>query len=164
MEVCMNEIVEVIEPKEECISPEGLEVAEAYLRTWDVNETAALLDMPLHLVAACLKTREVKKYVDTVFMDVGYRNKHKLGSVLDKVIELKMEEMEDAEIGSNKDITEVLALAHKFRMDELKLMLEYEKLTQADKKQEAQTINNVQVNNTPESSNYNNLLTALLEK
>lgn len=155
MHTAVDQQVEVIEPKEELISPEGLLVANSYLQHWDVTKVAQELDLPTHIVSSQLKTREIKSYVDSVYMDLGYRNKHTLAKTLDTIIDMKMEEIEEAELGSNKDILEILALAHKFRMDELKLQLELD-----NKKQEANTINNVQVIN--EGSNYDKLLTALM--
>lgn len=156
----MNEI-EVQEPKEELISPEGLEVAQAYLTCRDIGETARVLGLPAHVVSNELSSREVRRYVDNVFMDVGYRNKYKLGNALDTIIDMKMEEIDESEIGSSKDISELLTLAHKFRMDELNLEIKREQLHVSATKIEAGTVNNVQINDTG-GTNYNNLLATLM--
>ena len=156
--------IEVQEPKEIEISPEGLEVAEAYLLTNSVEGAADVLNMPAHLITKQLNKREVKKYIDTVYMDLGYRNRHKLGEALDNQIDLKLEEMQESEMASEKDISDLLALAHKFRMDEMKMQLELMKIEQQAKKSSimAGTVNNVQVNDLG-GANYNSLMKALLE-
>lgn len=40
-----------------------------------------------------------------------------IAAKLDELIDKKWEELEEAEIGSNKDIADLLSLAHKMRMD-----------------------------------------------
>lgn len=134
----MNEIVPVtegiIEP--ERISPEGLEVANSYLITNDLDLTCQELGLPRDMIADQLNNPLVKRYIDTVFMDTGYRNRNTLAEALDNVINKKMEEMEEAEISSNKDISELLTLAHKMRMDELKMQIELKKLEATLKKTE----------------------------
>ena len=102
------------------IAPEALSVAEAYLKSMNIADTAGDLGISEQEVTTYLAKKEVKRYVDTVFMDVGYRNKFKLASALDGIIEQKLEELDESEMGSNKDIADLLALAHKMRMEELK--------------------------------------------
>lgn len=164
VQIVEDEEIVIIEPKEDEISPEGLEVAEAYLHTLDIKEAALQLDLPAHLVSKQLNTREVRKYVDTVFMDAGYRNKYTLSSALDGVIDAKLLEMQDSEMGSTKDIADLLALAHKFRMDEMQKQIEMEKVHISKHKNDtvaAGTINNTQVNLTG-GAKYNSLITELL--
>ena len=99
----------------EKINPEQLEVAEAYLRaSGSIARTAEHLEIPREQVAEILDQRPVKKYIDAMFTDAGYMNRFKLAETLEKVIEKKMEELEEAEIGSGKDIAELLDLAIKF--------------------------------------------------
>ena len=103
------------------ISPEGLEIANTYLKTTSVADTALSLGLPEDKVSRYLGQREVKKYVDTVFLDVGYRNRFKLAGALDNIIERKLEELDEADMTSNKDIADLLQMAHKIRMDKSKL-------------------------------------------
>ena len=98
------------------ISPEYLSVAETYLKCQNIEETALALGLSKERTAQIVSKREVKQYIDTVYMDYGYRNRFKLGAALDKIIDKKMEELDEAEIGSSIDILEILALSHKFRM------------------------------------------------
>ena len=57
----------------------------------------------------------------------SYRNRFKLSETLDLLIEKKLEEADETEIYSNKDMADLLALAHKMRMDEMKAQTEMEK-------------------------------------
>lgn len=154
----------VIEP--ERISPEGLEVANSYLVTNDVNLTAKELGLPRNMVADQLNDRLVRKYLDTVFMDTGYRNRNKLAETMDSVIERKKEEMEEAEISSSKDISELLAMAHKMRMDEMRMQMELLKLETAATAAKNKVVNtgptvNIQ-DNSMSGSNYGQLMNQLL--
>jgi hypothetical protein len=136
------------------ISPEGLEVANAYLQYGDVKTVAYELEIPQHEVVRQLQLTHVKKYLDGVYLDLGYRNRTKLASVLDKVIDAKLEEAEETGIYSSKDLIDILQLAHKLRMDEIKLQKE-------EKTIDSQT--NIQVNQYGDSS-YGKLMERLLEK
>jgi len=109
------------------ISPEGLEIANTYLKTTSVNDTARSLNIPRDQVSRYLNQREVKKYVDTVFLDIGYRNRFRLANTLDVIIEKKLEELEEAEMTSNKDIADLLLMVHKIRMDEIKVQTDQDK-------------------------------------
>ena len=104
------------------VSPEAMEIATAYLETASIADTAAMLGVDKEKVSYYLNKKEVKRFVDSVFLDQGYLNRHKIQDAMSRIIELKMEELEEAEIGSSKDIAELLAMAHKMRMEEIKAM------------------------------------------
>lgn len=108
------------------ITPEALEIANTYLATGSVETTAKLLGVSEFEVSSFLNRREVKKYVDEVFLDQGYRNRGKLFKLLDTIIDSKLQEAEESEVYTSKDLLDVLALMHKMRMDELKLIKEEE--------------------------------------
>ena len=149
----MNEIVP--------INPEELEIAQTYLKTQSVEETASLLGIDGSQVAQYLRRPEVKNYLDTVYLSAGYRNRHKIADAMDKIIEQKLLELVEADVGSSKDIVELLAAAHKMRMDEIKAMTEFEKVKNATPK--VQT--NVQINESPfGNGNYGKLLERLLSE
>ena len=109
------------------MSPEGLEIANSYLTNGNVEDVSHELKVSKDIVVSMLQKREVRKYIDTVYMDLGYRNRFRSGETLDLLIEKKMEEAEESEIYSNKDIADLLLFAHKIRMDELKAQTELEK-------------------------------------
>ena len=68
------------------ISPEGLEIANAYLQLGSVQLVSSHLNIDEAEVSEFLGKREVKAYVDQVFLDTGYRNRFKLGQALDSLI------------------------------------------------------------------------------
>ena len=123
------------------MSPEGLEIANKYLTTGSVEDVSNQLKVSKDLVVSTLQKREVKQYIDTVYMDIGYRNRFNRGDALDTIIEKKLEEAEESEMYSNKDIADLLHLAHKIRMDEMKAQTELEKAKAGN----IRTQNNVQV-------------------
>ena len=94
-------------------------------------------------------------------MDLGYRNRFKLGETLDLLIEKKMEEAEESEMYSNKDIADLLLLAHKIRMDEIKAQTELEKSRVGRIKSQT----NVQINSELPfgQGNYGKLMDKLLK-
>ena len=109
------------------ISPESIEIANAYLEKGDINAVSTELKVPRDVVSEYLNKREVKKYIDSVYLDAGYRNRFKLAEVMDTLIDKKLEEAEETEMYSNKDLADLLQLAHKMRMDEIKAQTELEK-------------------------------------
>lgn len=102
------------------ISPEMFDVANAYLQYGTVEDTAEQLDVPRYEVVKILQTAEVKRYLDGVYMDQGYRNRDKLGKVLDRMIDAKLEEAEESGVYTGKDLLDLIAMVHKMRMDEIK--------------------------------------------
>jgi hypothetical protein len=121
------------------ISPEGIEIANSYLEAGDVDSVSRQLAIPKDEVVDYLNKREVKKYIDSVYLDAGYRNKFKLASVLDAMIEKKLEEAEESDMYTSKDLADLVLMAHKMRMDEVKAQTEMEKVSSSSIK----TQNNV---------------------
>ena len=107
-----------------------------------------------------LAKREVKAYIDQVYLDTGYRNRFKLEETLDVLIDKKLEEADESEIYSSKDLADLLSMAHKMRMDELKAQAEIEKA----KASSIKTQNNVQINAEVPfgQGNYGELMKKLL--
>lgn len=102
------------------ISPEGLEVANCYLQFGNIRAVSDYLQVSDDKVVALLNKREVKKYIDNVYLDIGYRNRNNIASVLDEMIQSKLQEAQESGVYSNKDLADLLQMAHKMRMDELK--------------------------------------------
>jgi hypothetical protein len=103
------------------LAPEGFEIANAYLEYGTVEEVANQLQLPQHEVAATLIRKDVKDYLDGVYLDMGYRNRNKLGALLDRMIDAKIEEAEESGVYTKKDLLELITLAHKMRMDEISI-------------------------------------------
>ena len=140
----------------QAISPEGAEIANTYLENaCSIKATSEILGIPTHTVSAALHDPMVQNYVNGVLRENGHRHMENIISKLDAVIDMKWEELEEAEIGSNKDIAELLQMAHKMRMDMSRLL-------QADVKNNAPANQkNTQVNVFGEG-NYGALLGKLL--
>lgn len=104
------------------VSPEAMEIATTYLECSDIGETARILNIDREKVSYYLNKKEVKRFIDTVYLDQGYLNRHKIQDIMSKIIEVKLIEMEESETGSAKDIADLLKMAHTMRMDEIKAM------------------------------------------
>lgn len=139
------------------ISPEHLDFAKCYLSCLDIAETGKSMRMDLEEVTKMLKHRDVRTVVDQAFLDQGYMNRHKISSSMTAVIEAKLEDMQETELVSTKDISELLSIAHKMRMDEMKLQL---KMLEIEALGKSKVGTAVQINNLGDSvsSNYGNLL------
>ena len=109
------------------MSPEGLEIANSYLEHGSIPAAANALAITEDTVSEALNKREIRQYIDTGYLDTGYRNRFKLSETLDLLIEKKLEEADETEIYTNKDMADLLQLAHKMRMDEMKAQTELEK-------------------------------------
>lgn len=140
------------------ISPEGLDIAEAYLATGDIDVTADTLGLPRHVVVYNLSRHEVRNYIDTVFLNAGFASRNKVFDAMSKIIDAKLIELEEAEIGSSKDIAELLQMMHKMRIDEINAMAKLEAARNKGDTVKRQV--NVQINDGIGGQNYN----ALLEK
>lgn len=102
------------------ISPESLEIANAYLQFGTVRLVTEHLGLNPDVVVAELNKSATKRYIDTVYLDLGYRNRNTIGALLDEMIESKLEEARETSIYTTKDLADLLAMAHKMKMDEIK--------------------------------------------
>lgn len=142
------------------ISPEALEVANCYLQQQDVGKVSESLDMAPAEVAQILKRQEVKSYINQVFFDLGFNNRFRMRSAMDAVLRRKFQEMEEADVGSNKDIAELLALSHKMSMELLDREIQLEKLRMERSGPKSQV--NVQINEGGDGTKYGALISKLL--
>ena len=143
------------------ISPEGLEVANSYLTFGNIRAVVEQLGVQENKVVELLNKREVKKYIDTVFLDMGYRNKNNIASLLDEMIGSKLEEAKESGVGSNEDLADLLQMAHKMRMDEIKAQAELHKAEASNVRSQT----NIQVNEGVPfgQGNYGKLMEKLLK-
>jgi len=139
------------------ISPEGLEIANSYLMYGNIKAVAQDLSIPENKVAEYLNKREVKSYIDTVYLDTGYRNRNNIASLLDDIIATKLQEAEESGMYTKKDLVDLLTLAHKMRMDEIKAVQQ--------ETTNIKTQTNVQINEGLPfgSGNYGKLMEQLLQ-
>ena len=143
------------------MSPEGLEIANAYLEKGSIPAVCSKLGVSENEVSEILNKREIKQYIDTVFLDTGYRNRFKISETLDMLIEKKLEESEETEIYTNKDMADLLQMAHKMRIDEIKAQTDLEKA----KSQTVKTQVNIQDNGSLPfgQGNYGELIKKLIK-
>ena len=143
------------------MSPEGLEIANSYLEHGSIPAVASKLRVSQSEVTEILNKREIKQYIDTVFLDTGYRNRFKLSETLDMLIEKKLEESEETQIYTNKDMADLIQMAHKMRMEEIKAQTEMEKA----KAQTVKTQVNIQDNSGMPfgQGNYGELIKKLIK-
>ena len=141
------------------ISPEGVEIANAYITLGNINGVCDLLKVSREKVQHYLNTREVKRYIDTAYLDTGYRNRNNIASLLDEMIESKLLQAQESGVYSKKDLADLISLAHKIRMDEEKLRKETENTSIKNQA-------NIQINEGMPfgSGNYGNLIKTLLEE
>ena len=141
------------------ISPEALEVANAYLQLNDARQVADELDLDPEVVTNILAKREVKGYIDSVFFDSGYNNRFLMRRAMDALIKQKFQELEESQMGSTKDIAELLQMSHKMSMDLLDREIQLEKArTQTGPQKQV----NVQINEGLEGSKYGKLVQQLI--
>jgi len=143
------------------ISPESLEVANTYLRTQSVNDTSRELGLSREVINDYLKKPEVASYINQMYFDSGYRNRFKLGAVLDSILEKKLLEMQENEVTTSKDIIDVISAMHKMKMEEMKIEL---KLLEHQRASKPGVQNNIQINgaNPFSGTNYGELLENIL--
>lgn len=141
------------------ISPEALEVANAYLQLNDARQVADELGIDPEVVTSILAKREVKGYIDSVFFDSGYNNRFLMRRAMDALIKQKFQELEESQTGSTKDIAELLKMSHKMSMDLLDREIQLEKAkTQTGPQKQV----NVQINEGLEGSKYGKLVQQLI--
>lgn len=124
----------------------------------DVSETASQLSIPINQVVSYLGKPEIQRYITEVFMNSGYRNRFKLGALLDKIIDDKLMELSEAGITSSKDIIEILAMVQKFRKEEMDHALKMEELRVGKPKRQT----NIQVNNNNENGKKTSIFEQLI--
>lgn len=140
------------------ISPESLEVANAYLQTPDIIKVSEDLGISRELVVEILGKREVKSYIDSVFMNLGFNNRFQMRALMDTIIKKKLQMLDEADVSSNKDIIEILALSHKMTIEHMDKEIQLEKI-RAPKVQ-----TNIQINNdmAQQGTRYGALLDQLM--
>ena len=57
------------------MSPEGLEIANNYLELGNIQAVCLRMKLDENTVQEYLGKREIKAYIDQVYLDTGYRNR-----------------------------------------------------------------------------------------
>jgi uncharacterized pyridoxal phosphate-containing UPF0001 family protein len=82
--------------------------------------------------------------------------------VMDTLIQKKLKELDEADIGSSKDIADLLALSHKMTMEVLDREIKLEAARASNTKVQTQV--NMQVNDFGDGSKYGDLINKLLSE
>ena len=136
---------------------EHLTVANTYLQSLDTQATAQQLSLPIEEVVAILDKREIKSYIDRCFNETAWMSRDRIANTLGSLIDKKLEELEEAGVGSKYDIMDLLKEAHKMSLAERKLAMEEAKV---------QHQLNIQINNTTNNaygSNWADLMQKLIK-
>lgn len=142
------------------ISPEALEVANCYLLNQNVEAIAAELNISTDIITSILARKEVRAYINQVFFDTGFNNRFKMRAAMDAVLKKKFQEMEESQMGSTKDIAELLALSHKMSMELMDKEIQLEKIRAGNSGPKNQV--NVQINEGGDGTKYGALISKLL--
>ena len=127
------------------LDPIVLGVANRYLGGDSISAIAHSYDISPDIVSQILDKKEVKAYVDNVYLNQGFLNRHKRVELINQVIEQKIQEALETQVFSKKDL-----------LDWLKILNDME--SAAKPKPSGPSVA-VQVNN-----NYDNLMKDLLKK
>lgn len=113
------------------MSPEYQLVIDKYLQYKDVEKVASMLNMEKDKILKILEKPIVKRHMDRSFLQSGFANKYILQATLDKAIQQKLDEAEESQVYSKKDLADLIELSHKMRVNEEKLSIERLKLEQS---------------------------------
>jgi hypothetical protein len=127
------------------LDPIVLGVANDYLAGKSINEIAESYDVAPDVISSTLDKKEVKNYIDNVYLSQGFMSRFKRIDLINKIIEEKVQESLETGVLSKKDV-----------FDYLKLLNDMEKEAKPKDKGPGVAI---QVNN-----NYENLMQDLLKK
>jgi hypothetical protein len=124
------------------LDPALLTVANDYLAGQSIDEIAKNHLLTMDQVTSIIENKDVKSYIDNVYLSQGYLNRAKRLAVINKVIDEKLQEAFESGVYTKKDL-----------LDWMKLLNEME--TQARPKRDVGVA--VQINN-----NYDSLMKDLL--
>tara|TARA_Y100000034_G_scaffold136270_1_gene211913 strand:- start:473 stop:928 length:456 start_codon:yes stop_codon:yes gene_type:complete len=128
------------------LDPVLLSVANEYLKGTSIPAIANLYDVTPDIVSQIIDQKEVKSYIDNIFLNQGFMNRFKRLEIINEVITKKLQDsMESGEEYSKKDLLEWIKEVNKMEND-------------IKPKEKTPTVA-VQVNN-----NYDNLIERLLSE
>lgn len=94
------------------VDPVLLTIANSYLEGKDVMVIAEECNISVDRVVNALEKKEVKTYIDNVFLAQGYLHRAKRLNLINKVIEKKIEEAEETDVFTKKDLLDWLKHLH----------------------------------------------------
>ena len=94
------------------IDPVVLSVANDYLSGKSISDIADSYSLSEDRVAAIIEKKEVKSYIDNVFVTQGYLNRVKRLHLINSVIDQKMQDALETGVFSKKDLLDWLKHLH----------------------------------------------------
>jgi len=94
------------------IDPVVLSVANDYLSGKTISDIADAYALSEDRVAAIIEKKEVKSYIDNVFVTQGYLNRVKRLQLINSVIDQKMQDALETGVFSKKDLLDWLKHLH----------------------------------------------------
>lgn len=86
------------------LDPVLLAVANDYLANQEISEIATSYGITPDRVTQILEKKEVKEYINTIFLTQGYLHRNKRLALINKVIDHKLEEATESGIYSKVDL------------------------------------------------------------
>ena len=103
------------------LNPEALEFTDTYLTTLDLQETCRLLDISEEVGAEFLRKKEIKRFIDSAYMEQGYMNRFKIADLMNKAIASKLEEAEESGMYTKYDLLDLMKFMLQMRESEHKM-------------------------------------------
>ena len=103
------------------LSPEALTFTDTYLTTLDLDETCRTLEISSEVGQAFLRKKEVKRFIDNVYMETGYYNKLKIQDVLNNIVSEKLEEAAETGISTKYDLLDVIKMIQSIKESDHKM-------------------------------------------
>lgn len=92
------------------LDPVILGVANSHLEGQNLQEISEYYNIPVDLISQILDKKEVKSYVDNVFLNQGYMSRLKRIDLINKVVNAKMQEALETDIFTKKDLLDWMKL------------------------------------------------------
>lgn len=92
------------------LDPVLLTVANDYLAGQSVDEIAKNHSLTMDQVTSIIENKDVKTYIDNIFLSQGYLNRAKRLAVINKVIDEKLQEAFESGVYTKKDLLDWMKL------------------------------------------------------
>jgi len=92
------------------LDPVVLGVANSHLEGQTPQEIADEFNIPVDIVSQMLDKKEVKSYIDNVFLSQGFMSRYKRIDLINKVVYSKLEEAMETGVFTKKDLLEWIKL------------------------------------------------------
>jgi hypothetical protein len=92
------------------LDPVLLSIANDFLQGKDIETMAEDYGLPADRITSVIEKKEVKTYIDNVYLTQGYLSRVKRLNIINKVIDQKLEDALETGIYSKKDLLEWMKL------------------------------------------------------